>query len=133
MADFPVHACTDITGFGLLGHLAEMIIGTGFGLLLRAADVPIMPEAVEYAGYGLLPAGAFKNKEFRLSMVDCAPGIDALMVDLFFDPQTSGGLLISIAEDHAERLLESLIHKGVSQSRIIGEVVAGAGEKIFLT
>jgi selenide,water dikinase len=137
MADFPVHACTDITGFGLLGHLAEMVLGTGCGMVIRAADVPILPEAVEYAGYGLLPAGAFKNKEFRLSMVDCAPGIDALMVDLFFDPQTSGGLLISIAEEHAGRLLESLINKGVTESRIIGEVVgeaaAGAGEKIFLT
>lgn len=130
MAEFPVHACTDITGFGLLGHLAEMIIGTGCGLLLRAADVPILPEAVEYAGYGLLPAGAFKNKEFRLSMVDCAPGIDTLMVDLFFDPQTSGGLLISIAEEHAGRLLESLINKGITESRVIGEVVTG--ERILI-
>lgn len=132
MAEFPVHACTDITGFGLLGHLAEMIIGTGFGLLLRAADVPILPEAVEYAGYGLLPAGAFKNKEFRLSMVDCAPAIDTLMVDLFFDPQTSGGLLISIAEEHAGRLLESLVNKGITESCIIGEVVTGTGERILI-
>jgi selenide,water dikinase len=132
MSAFPVHACTDITGFGLLGHLAEMVLGTGCGMKIRAADVPILPEAIEYAGYGLLPAGAFKNKEFRMSMVDCAPGIDSLMVDLFFDPQTSGGLLISIGEEHAERLLESLLEKGVTASRIIGEVVAGAGERIFI-
>jgi len=133
MADFPVHACTDITGFGLLGHLAEMIIGSGFGIMLRAGDIPILPEAITFAGYGLLPAGAFKNKEFRQSMVECAPGMDSLMVDLFFDPQTSGGLLISIAEAHAARLLDSLINKGVTESRIIGEVVAGPGEKIFIT
>jgi len=59
--------------------------------------------------------------------------MDPLMVDLFFDPQTSGGLLISIAEAHAARLLDSLINKGVTESRIIGEVVAGPGEKIFIT
>jgi len=133
MTDFPVHACTDITGFGLLGHLAEMIINTGYGIILRAGDVPIMPEAIEFAGYGLLPAGAFKNKEFRLSMVESSPGVDDLMVDLFFDPQTSGGLLIAIGEEHAERLLDRLIDKGVTQSRIIGEVAAGKAEKIFIT
>lgn len=132
MSAFPVHACTDITGFGLLGHLAEMVLGTGCGMKIRAADVPILPEAIEYAGYGLLPAGAFKNKEFRLSMVDCAPGIDALIVDLFFDPQTSGGLLIAIGEAHVGPLLERLISKGVTESRIIGKVVSGIGEKIFI-
>jgi len=133
MTEFPVHACTDITGFGLLGHLAEMITGSGFGIMLRAGDVPIMPEAIEFAGYGLLPAGAFKNKEFRQSMVESPPGLDSLMVDLFFDPQTSGGLLIAIGEEHADRLLDSLIDKGVTQSRIIGEVIDRAGEKIFIT
>lgn len=130
MAAFPVHACTDITGFGLLGHLAEMVTGSGCGIHLRAADIPILPEAVEYAGYGLLPAGAYKNKEFRMSMVDCAPGIDSLMVDLFFDPQTSGGLLISIGAEYAEDLLNRLVEKGVAESRMIGEVVAGTGERI---
>lgn len=132
MAGFPVHACTDITGFGLLGHLAEMILNTGHGILLRAGDVPIMPEAIEFAGMGLLPAGAYKNKEFRLSMVESSPGLDSLMVDLFFDPQTSGGLLIAISEEHAARLLDSLIDKGVTQSRIIGEVISGSEEKIFI-
>jgi len=132
MAGFLVHACTDITGFGLLGHLAEMILNTGHGILLRAGDVPIMPEAIEFAGMGLLPAGAYKNKEFRLSMVESSPGLDSLMVDLFFDPQTSGGLLIAISEEHAARLLESLIDKGVTQSRIIGEVISGSEEKIFI-
>jgi selenide,water dikinase len=130
MAAFPVHACTDITGFGLLGHLAEMVTGSGCGIHLRAADIPILPEAVEYAGYGLLPAGAFKNKEFRVHMVDCAPDIDPLMVDLLFDPQTSGGLLICIDAAHAEDLRNRLLENGVVESRMIGEVVAGTGERI---
>ena len=130
MAAFPVHACTDITGFGLLGHLAEMVIGSGCGLVLRWTDIPVMPAAVEYAGYGLLPAGAFKNKEFRQHMVEREPGVDALMVDLLFDPQTSGGLLIAVAEEHAASLLERLIENGVQHSRMIGEVKADSREKI---
>ena len=130
MAVFPVHACTDITGFGLLGHLAEMVIGSGCGLVLRWTDIPVMPAAVEYAGYGLLPAGAFKNKEFRQHMVEREPGVDALMVDLLFDPQTSGGLLIAVAEEHAASLLERLIENGVQHSRMIGEVKADSREKI---
>ncbi len=130
MAAFPVHACTDITGFGLLGHLAEMVIGSGCGLVLRWTDIPVMPAAVEYAGYGLLPAGAFKNKEFRQHMVEREPGVDALMVDLLFDPQTSGGLLIAVAEEHAASLLERLIENGVQHSRMIGEVKSDSREKI---
>ena len=130
MTAFPVHACTDITGFGLLGHLAEMVLGSGCGLVLRWTDIPVMPAAVEYAGYGLLPAGAFKNKEFRQHMVEREPGVDALMVDLLFDPQTSGGLLIAVAEEHAASLLERLIENGVQHSRMIGEVKADSREKI---
>ena len=130
MTAFPVHACTDITGFGLLGHLAEMVIGSGCGLVLRWTDIPVMPAAVEYAGYGLLPAGAFKNKEFRQHMVEREFGVDALMVDLLFDPQTSGGLLIAVAEEHAASLLERLIENGVQHSRMIGEVKADSREKI---
>jgi selenide,water dikinase len=132
MADFPVHACTDITGFGLLGHLAEMITGTELGIMLQAGDVPIMPEAIEFAGYGLLPAGAYKNKEFRQSMVSCDEAVDSLMVDLLFDPQTSGGLLIAIAKANADRLLDALLQKGISEARIIGDVMAGIGEMIFI-
>jgi len=132
MARFPIHACTDVTGFGLLGHLAEMVVGTGYGVVLRAADIPILPEAIEYAGYGLLPAGAFKNKEFRAALVECTPGIDPQIPDLLFDPQTSGGLLICIGEEHADGLLGGLVKKGVVESKIIGEVVAEPEEKIVL-
>lgn len=132
MARFPVHACTDVTGFGLLGHLAEMVVGTGLGVVLRTAAIPILPEAVEYAGFGLLPAGAFKNKEYRAAMVECAPGLDPLIPDLLFDPQTSGGLLIGIAEEKADGLLAELIKKGVAESKIIGEVVTEPYEKIIL-
>lgn len=132
MARFPIHACTDVTGFGLLGHLAEMVVGTGYGVVLRAADIPILPEAIEYAGCGLLPAGAFKNREFREALVEFSTGIDPLIQDLLFDPQTSGGLLICIGEENADRLLEGLVKKNATESKIIGEVVAEPKEKIIL-
>ncbi len=133
MARFPVHACTDVTGFGLLGHLAEMIVGSGCGAVLRVADIPISPAAIAYAGFGLLPAGAFKNKEFRAALVECSPGIDPLILDLLFDPQTSGGLLIGTGEENAGRLCEELVERGVTESKIIGAVVAEPKEKILLT
>ncbi len=133
MACFPVRACTDVTGFGLLGHMAEMVVGTGHAIVLRVADIPFLPGAVEYAGFGLLPAGAFKNQEYRASLVECLPGVDPLVLDLLFDPQTSGGLLIGVAEESAVPLLEELVAKGVTESKIIGEVVAGPREKIILT
>jgi selenide,water dikinase len=132
MARFPIHACTDVTGFGLLGHLAEMVVGTRYGVVLRAADIPILPEAIEYAGCGLLPAGAFKNREFRAALVEFSTGIDPLIPDLLFDPQTFGGLLICIDEENADRLLEGLVKKGATESKIIGEVVAVPKEKIAL-
>lgn len=129
MTRFPVHACTDVTGFGLLGHLAEMIAGSGCGLRLESQRIPILPEAREYAAMGLLPAGAFKNKEFRLRMVGFAPTVDPIVQDLLFDPQTSGGLVISVDHGSAAALLQALKDSGVSESAMIGEVVAG-GEKI---
>jgi selenide,water dikinase len=89
-----------------------MVVGTGYGVALRAADIPILPEAIEYAGYGLPPAGAFKNKEFRAALVEFSTGIDPLIQDLLFDSQTSKGLPIFIGKEHADGLLEGLVKKG---------------------
>lgn len=128
----PVSACTDITGFGLLGHLAEMVSGSGCSLRIQASRVPLLPEALEFAGMGLVPAGAYHNKTFRESMVVFNPSIDALMQDILFDPQTSGGLLISVASDRAEALISDLIGRQVDQVAIIGSVTADASEKIYV-
>jgi selenide, water dikinase len=133
MKSYPVHACTDVTGFGLLGHLTEMVVGSGCSVRIDARRVPILPEAIEYAGMGLMPAGAFKNKEFRLAMVEFSAAVDPLVQDIFFDPQTSGGLLISVAGDTAEKLLEDLRQAGIGDAAIVGEVVPGAEEKIRVT
>jgi len=130
MGHYPVHACTDITGFGLLGHLAEMISDTPFGIRLMGQEIPIIPEAVDYAGMGLVPAGAYKNREFRECMVDFAPSVDRIVQDILFDPQTSGGLLIGVGKENASGLLSELQEKGIQEAAIIGKVMADPEERI---
>jgi len=132
MSNYPVHACTDITGFGLLGHIAEMIIDTGFSVTLTSKTIPIIPETLEYAEMGLVPAGTYKNREFRECMVDFAPSVDRLVQDVLFDPQTSGGLLISVDRESADGLLEKLKEKGMESAAIIGDVATEPKERIIV-
>ncbi len=130
MAAFPVHACTDITGFGLLGHLAEMVVGSGCSLRITAGQVPLIEETMGWASMGMLPAGAFKNKEFRAAMVRFAAAVDPVLADILFDPQTSGGLLLSVDASRAEAALAALRSGGCPQAAMIGEVAADASETI---
>lgn len=132
MKNYPVHACTDITGFGLLGHLAEMVIDSNSGIQLMADQVPIMPEALEYARMGLFPVGAYKNREFRESMVRFSPAVDLLVQDILFDPQTSGGLLMAVGREKADELIEELKAKGIDQAAVIGEVAAEPAATILV-
>jgi selenide,water dikinase len=132
MKDYPVHACTDITGFGLLGHIAEMIIDTEFSVRLTSKTIPIIPETLEYAGMGLVPAGTYNNREFRECMVDFTPSVDRLLQDILFDPQTSGGLLMCVDEESADELLDTLKEKGMADAAIIGEVLAEPKERILV-
>lgn len=132
MKQYSVRACTDITGFGLLGHLAEMVDGSGLGVVLDSKKIPILSEAKDYAAMGMLPAGANKNKIFRESMVEFYSSVNPLIRDLLFDPQTSGGLLICIDRDDTDELVEELIQKGCDASAVIGEVVSAPQEKIVV-
>jgi selenide,water dikinase len=132
MAAFDVSACTDVTGFGLLGHLSEMVNGSGLGVRIFVERVPILAETLDFASMGLVPAGAHRNREFRQHMVAFAPAIDAVMQDVLFDPQTSGGLLISVAGAQSEQLVTALRQAGVKAAAAIGEVVAEE-EKIVVT
>lgn len=132
MRDYPVHACTDITGFGLLGHMAEMVADSTLGMEIFADRVPIIPEALEFAAMGLVPGGAHKNREFRERMVDFSPSLDNVFRDLLFDPQTSGGLLICVAQEAAEDLLAKLKEKAPDQAAIIGKVVANPKGRIWV-
>jgi len=132
MIRYPVHACTDITGFGLLGHMAEMVCDMPFGIRLMSGQIPMLPEAFEYAGMGLVPAGAYKNREFRECMVDFAPSVDRLVQDILFDPQTSGGLLIGVDPDRTDDLVAELRDEGIEEAAVIGEVTDGPRERIVV-
>ncbi len=132
MRDFPVHACTDITGFGFLGHLAEMVVDSGCGAHIFAAQVPIYPEALEWADMGLIPAGAYNNRSFRGAFVDFEPNVPRRNQDLLFDPQTSGGLLMAVAPAEAERLVGALQSSGVECAAIVGEVIAAPVDRIVV-
>jgi len=125
-----VHACTDITGFGLLGHAFEMIQGTGRGMIIYASRVPLFPEAVGFAEMGLVPGGTYRNRDFRIHQVDIDPDVSRYLSDIFFDPQTSGGLLIAVPEEKADSVVIRLQDRGIDEAAIIGEVVNEPKERI---
>jgi len=127
---FTVSACTDVTGFGLLGHLAEMIIETGIGVTIDSRTVPILPEALEFAAMGLVPAGAHRNRKFRETMVRLGPGVSPVMRDGLFDPETSGGLLFGCRETDAPEIEKRLVDAGVAEATVIGRVSEGEREVI---
>jgi len=130
MGDFNISACTDVTGFGLLGHLAEMVNGSGASDRIDSSQVPLIPEAREFAAMGLIPAGAYKNREFREQMITFAETIPRTLQDLLFDPQTSGGLLISVSNLHCAALVAALKDAGIAVAAQIGEIIDGQEERI---
>jgi selenide,water dikinase len=132
MSHFDVSACTDVTGFGLLGHLAEMVSGSGAGVRVFADQVPVIAEALEFAAMGLIPAGAYKNREFRESMVTFADTVERTRQDVLFDPQTSGGLLICVSPAHAVGIIAALKDSGIGDAAEIGEILDGPQEKIWV-
>jgi selenide,water dikinase len=123
MLEAGAHACTDITGFGLLGHACGMIENSMLGMEINIAAIPIFPEVRGLAEMGLIPGGTYRNKEFRLTMIEHARVIGDDIWSILFDPQTSGGLLISIASANADTLLENLHRQGIEDAAIIGEVI----------
>ena len=130
MQEVGVHAATDITGFGLLGHACEMVEGTEVGMAIDSAAVPIFPEAKGLAEMGMIPAGLHRNRDFRKHMIDMSEEVPQYLHDILYDPQTSGGLLITVPHERAWMLLEKLQEKGVAEAAIIGEVVAEHKAKI---
>lgn len=108
MVDYPVHSCTDVTGFGLLGHSLEMAQGSGCSIHLKLSSIPYYPEAVAMAEMGFVPAGAYRNRSFAQESVRLLSSLPRALEDLLYDPQTSGGLLFALPEKEAEACLERL-------------------------
>lgn len=113
MRQFPVHACSDVTGFGLLGHTYEMASGSGVTVELESSSLPVFPGAARLAAEGCLTGGCKRNREFLKDRISIAPAIDPALVEVAFDPQTSGGLLIAVPRRHGRRLIAELRAAGV--------------------
>lgn len=130
---FGVRCVTDITGFGLIGHACEVAVASRVAIVLSAFSIPLLPGALEYAKMGLLPAGAHRNRQFySCNVIEEKPVIPE-MLDLFYDPQTSGGLLICIPAKKAEDLLRRLQDNGVLAAAIVGEVRDSPQRKLIIT
>ena len=131
MVRYRVHACPDVTGFGLLGHSFEMAQGSGVELELNVDAIDLIPEALEFARMGLLPAGMYRNRTFA------EPGVDAGVIelckqDLLYDPQTAGGLLMAVDPADAEALYRELQGCVPSAQRIGTVREYRGGKRIFL-
>lgn len=125
MAAYPVNGCTDVTGFGLLGHALEMATGSRVAITIFVDQVPLLPEALDSVRMGLVPAGSFSNRSYCTHRLIGPERIDPVLLDILSDAQTSGGLLISLPERLAASLLSDLLAGGVADAAIVGRA-AGA-------
>lgn len=121
MVNYPVHSCTDITGFSLLGHGYEMAQGSNCTLHITVDTVPYHREALELASMGLVPAGAYRNRQYAGPGVKLRREVSLAMQDILYDPQTSGGLLFALPEKEAEDCLRKL-RDHIPQAAIVGYV-----------
>lgn len=126
-----VHACTDITGFGLVGHAMEVARASRKALLLQASSVPLFKDALAYASLGLVPAGAHNNRSFYEPSVVYKEDITPELRDILYDPQTSGGLFITLSPDKTDSLINCCREKGVEIFRI-GEILDEPAGKIII-
>lgn len=127
MRNYKVNACTDVTGFGLMGHLHEMMIASGVQARLFYSQIPILPEAYDFTGPETVPGGSKGNLNFLKPHVRLSPDISEEQSILIHDAQTSGGLIICVEQSDAADLLATLHAEGVSDASLIGQV--GEGEK----
>lgn len=122
MLQFEVHAATDITGFGLVGHCSKMADGSGVTLVFEESDLPLLPGALECCREGLIPGGGTRNREFFGPAVKISEEVSDEMISIAFDPQTSGGLLIAVPERDGISLVAALHRAGIAEGCIVGRV-----------
>lgn len=126
------HACTDITGFGLLGHASEMARGCGLSFRFFFSRIPILSGTGEYAAQGMVPGGAYCNQDHfgrEISISETVPESERIIL---FDPQTSGGLLIALPAAAGESLLDNLKKRGIAEAALVGEVIVRERKLIFV-
>ncbi len=121
-SDCAPHACTDITGFGLLGHLHEMAEASGVAMRVHAGRIPVLSGVIDFVNMGIIPEGAYTNQKFYQQWLSSSLGEDDPLRIVGFDPQTSGGLLFAIPPVGADKMVKAI---GADQAWIIGEALPG--------
>jgi selenide,water dikinase len=127
-----VHACTDVTGFGFLGHAVHLAESSQVALEIHLDAIPYFTEAVDFAQQGLCPAGLFRNRDYYSCKVEFKREVPQHIQDILFDPQTSGGLLICLERAKADTLLKRLKKVNLTEAAIIGEVRSKPQGKVVL-
>ncbi|MGN0298915.1 MAG: selenide, water dikinase SelD [Lachnospiraceae bacterium] len=131
MVQYPIHSCTDVTGFALMGHSFEMAQGSNVSIHILADKVPYHKEAFEFADMGFIPAGAYRNRQYAQAGVTIIGNVSRALEDIFYDPQTSGGLLMAIPKEYADSCLKQLQEK-IPEAAIIGYVTEKIDNFIYL-
>lgn len=131
MVKYPVHSCTDVTGFALMGHSFEMAQGSECTIHIQSQNVPFHPEAYELAEMGFIPAGAYRNREYAEAGVKNVSDVSRALQDIFYDPQTSGGLMIALPEEEAQQCLAEM-RAIIPQAAVIGYVTEKMDAYIYL-
>ncbi len=127
-----VNAITDVTGFGLAGHAHEVATASSVSIIIYPEKVPIIKEIIEYVEMGFLPAGLHTNRKFLEKDIYISENIDQALIDLMFDPQTAGGLLISCDPEKTDSLLKILHEKEIKDAKVIGKVTEKKEKHIYL-
>jgi selenide,water dikinase len=122
MRGFDVHACTDVTGFGLAGHLKEMLAGESLELAIESASLPLLPGMRELSETGLVPAGLYRNRDGMRDLMAIGPEVPRHLIDAVFDPQTSGGLVIALPGSEAASMIKIMRDEGIGAASLIALV-----------
>ena len=130
--NFTVHACTDVTGFSLMGHSVEMASASDVTIHIKAYDIPLFDDVIEAAQMGLVPAASYGNRK-AITDVQVDEALDPVWTDILFDPQTSGGLLFSVPANEGEQLVEALHKAGIDCAAMIGTVESFSGLAVRVT
>jgi selenide, water dikinase len=127
-----VHSCTDITGFGFLGHACETIEDSNVGLRIFSQAIPILEGVRDLSEMGYIPGGLYRNRDFRIAQVEKAPSCPDWIFDVCFDPQTAGGLFFSLPAAKAQSLVEMMHAAGITDATVVGDVTSKHPGKIFM-
>ena len=129
---FEIHACTDITGFGIVGHILEIALGSNAKVLLKYSHLPLYPGVLDMYGKGETTGSNPKNRRMSQEYVEIQASLSKIEEEVLYDPQTSGGLLLSVSDTHAEALLDALSAAGVQSAIRVGEVVEGPPKVVIV-